>query len=94
MNVPKPQCEVCGRKEGRHEEFGYRIGYFEETLSVGGRSVTYLMCTRCKRMTIKGGPSDSYHFNGFGSEGPKRTVYIPDSSTKGGAPSKDLFDSP
>lgn len=86
--MTKPQCEVCGKKEGRHDEFGYRVGYYEETFNIGGRSVTYQICTRCKRLVVKGGSRD---FNGFGS-GPKRTVYIPDGTGKSGPTSSELFE--
>jgi hypothetical protein len=48
----KLQCEICGRKEYRHEDYGYRVGYYEEDIRVGGRNATYKVCTKCNRCII------------------------------------------
>jgi hypothetical protein len=79
----KPQCKVCGRKEGKHPEFGYRVGFYEDDYTIGGRSDTYRICTRCKSMSVKGGARE---FNGF-TNNAKRIVYIPESARESRTPS-------
>lgn len=84
----KPQCRVCGKKEGRHDEFGYRIGFYEVDFTVGGRVTTYEMCTKCKRLFIKGGNG----LERFENNTRRRIVYIPEGARESGSSSEELFE--
>lgn len=51
-------CRVCGRKKGVSKEFGYKIGYYETTLKIGGRATVFQICSKCNRCFIK----DNTHY--------------------------------
>jgi hypothetical protein len=48
----KIKCSICGGKEGRDRELGYKIGYYKIDLPISGRKISYQTCSKCNRCFI------------------------------------------
>ena len=48
----KIKCSICGAKERRDPELGYRAGYYKIDLPIAKRKVTYQVCSKCNRCFI------------------------------------------
>lgn len=80
----KPKCKLCERKEGRDNDFGYPIGYYEVEFKASGRATTWVMCTKCNRCALK----EVEERNGF-TQRRKRVVTFKSSSDESSTPIKN-----